>query len=152
MDEVRAIITISIETEVEEPQQTTDYDPNYFAVYISGIDIYGGVNAKSRSDVNIHHGGQHADQADSSAFPPKRLLCAADDLGGVRDKLTQRRHLRRGCVQRNAGKSLQYGRSYYLRMNFSGFINIIDALGGMDVYSSQSFSAGGYPSRRDTTM
>ena len=29
---------------------------------------------------------------------------------------------------------------YYLRMNFTGFIDIIDALGGIDVYSDYNFS------------
>ena len=32
---------------------------------------------------------------------------------------------------------------YYVRMNFTGFIDIIDAIGGIDVNSEYSFSAGG---------
>jgi LCP family protein required for cell wall assembly len=30
--------------------------------------------------------------------------------------------------------------SYYVRMNFTGFMNIVDALGGVDVYSSKNFT------------
>ena len=63
--------------------------------------------------------------------------------GGVRDKLTHAGiygvDVSRGTLENLYNTEIPY----YLRMNFSGFINIIDALGGVDVYSSQSFSAGG---------
>ena len=63
--------------------------------------------------------------------------------GGVRDKLTHAGiygvDVSRGTLENLYNTEIPY----YLRMNFSGFINIIDALGGVDVYSSQSFSTGG---------
>ena len=34
---------------------------------------------------------------------------------------------------------------HYLRINFAGFINIIDAIGGVDVYSDQAFTSVGSP-------
>ena len=143
MDEVRAIITISIETEVEEPQQTTDYDPNYFAVYISGIDTYGGVNAKSRSDVNIIMAVNTQTKQILLLSTPRDYYVPLTISGGVRDKLTHAGiygvDVSRGTLENLYNTEIPY----YLRMNFSGFINIIDALGGVDVYSSQSFSAGG---------
>ena len=33
---------------------------------------------------------------------------------------------------------------YYARVNFSGLMDIVDALGGVDVYSTKTFSMGGY--------
>ena len=33
---------------------------------------------------------------------------------------------------------------YYFRLNFTGFVDIIDALGGVDVYSDYDFSSGDY--------
>ena len=139
MDEVRAIITISIETEVEEPQQTTDYDPNYFAVYISGIDTYGGVNAKSRSDVNIIMAVNTQTKQILLLSTPRDYYVPLTISGGVRDKLTHAGiygvDVSRGTLENLYNTEIPY----YLRMNFSGFINIIDALGGVDVYSPESF-------------
>lgn len=34
--------------------------------------------------------------------------------------------------------------SFYMRVNFAGLTNIVDALGGVDVYSTKTFSMGGY--------
>jgi len=141
MDEVRAIITISIETEVEEPQQTTDYDPNYFAVYISGIDTYGGVNAKSRSDVNIIMAVNTQTKQILLLSTPRDYYVPLTISGGVRDKLTHAGiygvDVSRGTLENLYNTEIPY----YLRMNFSGFINIIDALGGVDVYSPESFTS-----------
>lgn len=144
IDEVRAIITISIETEAEEPQETaSSYDPNYFAVYISGIDTYGSVNAKSRSDVNIIMAVNTQTKQVLLLSTPRDYYVPLTISGGVRDKLTHAGiygvDVSRGTLENLYDTEIPY----YLRMNFSGFINIIDALGGVDVYSSQSFSAGG---------
>ena len=40
---------------------------------------------------------------------------------------------------------------HYLRINFAGFINIIDAIGGVDVYSDQAFTSVGSPGYYDPT-
>ena len=37
----------------------------------------------------------------------------------------------------------------YLRINFAGFISIIDAVGGVDVYSDQAFTSVGSPGYYD---
>lgn len=34
--------------------------------------------------------------------------------------------------------------SFYMRVNFAGLTKIVDALGGVDVYSTKTFSMGGY--------
>ena len=40
---------------------------------------------------------------------------------------------------------------HYIRINFAGFINIVDALGGVDVYSDQAFTSVGSPGYYDPT-
>ena len=34
--------------------------------------------------------------------------------------------------------------SFYMRVNFAGLTKLVDALGGVDVYSTKTFSMGGY--------
>ena len=40
---------------------------------------------------------------------------------------------------------------HYIRINFAGFIDIVDALGGVDVYSDQAFTSVGSPGYYDPT-
>ena len=40
---------------------------------------------------------------------------------------------------------------HYIRINFAGFISIIDAIGGVDVYSDQAFTSVGSPGYYDPT-
>ena len=37
------------------------------------------------------------------------------------------------------GKSLWSGYNYYVRLNFTSFLKLIDLLGGVDVYNDQDF-------------
>ena len=40
---------------------------------------------------------------------------------------------------------------HYIRINFAGFISVVDALGGVDVYSDQAFTSVGSPGYYDPT-
>lgn len=71
---------------------------------------------------------------------PRDYYIEHPQSNGVKDKLT---HAGLYGVENSIGalESL-YGINidYYVRMNFSGFENIIDAMGGIDVYSDKDFT------------
>ncbi|MBC5689823.1 hypothetical protein H8S37_12940, partial [Mediterraneibacter sp. NSJ-55] len=50
---LREITNVAHEVEKEETAAVPDNVPDTFIMYLSGIDTYGGVSARSRSDVNI---------------------------------------------------------------------------------------------------
>ncbi len=140
VDELRIITTISIQQEVEQQLRETTYDPNYFAIYLSGIDTYGGVTNRSRSDVNIIMAVNTQTKQILLLSTPRDYYVPLTISGGARDKLTHAGiygvEVSKGTLEELYDITIPY----YLRMNFSGFIDIIDALGGIDVYSPQTFT------------
>ena len=108
-----------------------------FVVYLSGVDNRGELTEKARSDVNILAVVNPTTKQAALINTPRDYYV---DLAGTdsKDKLT------------HAGL---YGVNveHYLRINFAGFINIIDAIGGVDVYSDQAFTSVGSPGYYDPT-
>lgn len=111
-----------------------------FVIYCSGSDERDSdINAKSRSDVNI-----------LAVVNPKTrqilLINTPRDyylplaFNGELDKLTHAGMY--GVQESMAVLDNLYGTktSYYGRINFWGLIDIVDALGGIDVYSDYSFT------------
>jgi len=114
--------------------------PETFVMYLSGIDTYGGVSARSRSDVNILAVVNTKTRKVLLLSTPRDYFVSFNATGGVRDKLT---HAGIYGVDASIDALEQlYGIEvdYYLRLNFSGFIDIIDALGGIEVYSDYDFT------------
>ena len=112
-----------------------------FVIYCSGSDERDSdINAKSRSDVNI-----------LAVVNPKTrqilLINTPRDyylplaFNGELDKLTHAGMY--GVQESMAVLDNLYGTktSYYGRINFWGLIDIVDALGGIDVYSDYAFDA-----------
>lgn len=114
--------------------------PETFVMYLSGIDTYGSVSARSRSDVNILAVVNTKTKNVLLLSTPRDYYVSFNATGGARDKLT---HAGIYGVDASIDALEQlYGIQvdYYLRLNFSGFIDIIDALGGIEVYSDYDFT------------
>lgn len=112
-----------------------------FSMYISGIDTYGSVSAKSRSDVNIIATVNLDTRQVLLVSTPRDYFVPLTISNGIPDKLT---HAGIYGVDVSMGTlEMLYNTEidYYFRVNFSGFSKIIDALGGVTVYSDYSFSS-----------
>lgn len=120
------------------PEQETNLDS--FIVYFTGIDTFGGVTATSRSDVNILAVVNTKTRHIQLINTPRDYYVELPNSGGAKDKLT---HAGIYGVDNSIGAlEMLYGIDvdYYVRINFSGFEQIIDALGGIDVYSEYDFT------------
>ncbi len=111
-----------------------------FVVYISGIDKFGYIGSKSRSDVNILAIVNTKTHHIQLINTPRDYFVEHSKSKGELDKLTHA-----GLYGINASKYAMeklYGIEidFYVKMNFSGFEGIIDALGGIDVYSEHDFT------------
>lgn len=114
--------------------------PDSFIMYISGIDTYGGVTERSRSDVNIMAVINRDTHKMLLVSTPRDYYVPLSISGGAKDKLT---HAGIYGVDVSMGTlEMLYGVDidYFFRLNFSGFIDMIDALGGIDVYSEKEFT------------
>lgn len=120
-----------------------DADSNSFIMYLSGIDTYGGISTRSRSDVNILAVVNTETKDILLLSTPRDYYISYSETGGAKDKLTHA-----GIYGINASidaleQLYDVDVNYYLRVNFSGFIDIINALGGVDVNSDYDFIARG---------
>lgn len=110
-----------------------------FVVYISGIDTRGNPSVRRNSDVNILAAVNTKTRTVQLINTPRDYYVTHPKSKGVKDKLTHA-----GCysVECSAGALANlYGVKidYYVKVNFSGFVEIIDAMGGVDVYSDYEF-------------
>lgn len=114
--------------------------PESFIMYISGIDTYGGVTERSRSDVNIMAVINRNTHKILLVSTPRDYYVPLSISGGAKDKLTHAGIY--GVDVSMETLELLYGVDidYFFRLNFSGFIDMIDALGGIDVYSEKEFT------------
>lgn len=139
-DKIKIIYTSEIIDYMTFVDDNKDSNLNQFVVYISGIDTYGHVSVTSRSDVNILAVVNTETKQVQLINTPRDYYVAMPNSNGVKDKLT---HAGIYGVDNSIGTlEMLYDVEidYYVRMNFSGFENIIDSLGGIDVYSEYDFT------------
>ena len=117
---------------------------NAFTVYISGIDTYGGVSNKSRSDVNILATVNPDTHQILLISTPRDYYVPLSISDGIPDKLTHAGIYGVDVSMDTMEMIYDVNVDYFFRVNFSGFEDIIDSLGGITVHSDYSFSAGGY--------
>lgn len=141
--ETRVVETLAFDSETEvttKTDTTIDVTKDPFIVYMSGIDTYGSISTRSRSDVNIMAVINPTTRQILLVTTPRDLYVEVPAVGNAYDKLT---HAGIYGIDASIDTLEQlYGIdiNYYLRINFTGFMNIVDALGGVDVYSSKSFT------------
>ena len=121
-----------------------------FVVYLSGVDNRGELTEKARSDVNILAVVNPTTKQAALINTPRDYYV---DLAGTdsKDKLTHAGLYGVETSMATLGNLYGVNVEHYLRINFAGFINIIDAIGGVDVYSDQAFTSVGSPGYYDPT-
>lgn len=115
-----------------------------YTVCISGIDNRGGLVAKSRSDVNIIAVANTKTRQLLLVSTPRDYFVPLSISEGVPDKLTHAGIYGISVSMDTLGMLYGIDINNYFRINFGGFINIIDALGGITVESDYDFSTSGF--------
>lgn len=121
-----------------------DDDSPAFTVYISGIDTYGDVSVKSRSDVNILATINPETHQVLLLSTPRDYFVPLSISNGVPDKLTHAGIYGVDVSMDTLEMLYDIDVDYFFRVNFSGFEEIINQLGGITVHSDYDFFAGGY--------
>lgn len=112
-----------------------------FNVYISGIDRYGVVSGRSRSDVNIIMTVNPTTKQILLTNTPRDYYVPIPGVttGNWRDKLTHAGNYGVWTSVRTLENVYDTDIDYYLRVNFTSFIKVIDVLGGVEVDSPKAF-------------
>src|SRR5699024_4172286 len=130
---------------IEQTETESDSLPEgVFTMYISGIDVAGDISTRSRSDVNILavvNTNTHQVQLINTL---RDYYVPLSISNGVKDKLTHAGIYGVDVSKDTLGMLYGIDINYYFRINFSGFQELIDALGGITVNSDVEFDAGGY--------
>ena len=121
-----------------------------FVVYLSGVDNRGELTENARSDVNILAVVNPVTKQAALINTPRDYYV---DLAGTesKDKLTHAGLYGVETSMATLGNLYGVDVGHYIRINFAGFISIIDAIGGVDVYSDQAFTSVGSPGYYDPT-
>ncbi|MCR5212924.1 MAG: LCP family protein [Eubacterium sp.] len=116
-------------------------DLDHFCVYFSGIDTFGSVTVRSRSDVNIIGVVNNSTKTILLLSTPRDYYVPISVANGRKDKLTHTGIYGIDCSTDTLENFYDTDIPYYVRVNFSGFQSIIDKLGGIDVYSEMAFTS-----------
>ena len=139
----KIVYKFSIKEKIEDISKDVNVTKEAFNVYISAIDSYGNVTDKTRSDVNMV----------ISVNPKTNKLVMINiprdyfvELAGINeyDKLTHAGFYGVETSIKTIENLLDTEINYYAKVNYSALIGLVDALGGVDVYSEYDFTSGYY--------
>ena len=139
---IKVIYSHSIETKVENnAAQQVEVKDDTFTVYISGIDVYGAIETNSRSDVNIMAVVNPTSHQILLVTTPRDYYVEIPGIsGGELDKLTHAGIYGVDASMATLGQLYDTTIDFYARVNFTSLVEMVDALGGVDVYSEQAFT------------
>ena len=112
---------------------------------MSGIDTYGPISSVSRSDVNIILTiNKETGKVLLTTTPRDSYVKIADGGNNEFDKLTHAGLYGVDSSIHTLENLYDIKLDYYAKLNFTSFLELIDTVGGVDVYNDQAFSAGKY--------
>ena len=137
---LKTIMETTYKEEIAVEEEEKDVDLDHFCIYFSGIDTFGSVTARSRSDVNIIGVVNNKTKTILLVSTPRDYYVSLS-TNGKKDKLTHTGIYGIDCSRDTLEGLYDTEISYFVRVNFSGFQNIIDKLGGIDVDSEYAFTS-----------
>lgn len=144
--DTKKLTSNTIVTEIERVPIDADVTKDVFMMYLSGIDVTGSISTTSRSDVNIIAVVNPVTYQVLLLSTPRDYYIKTTVSGEAKDKLTHAGLYGVDCSMGTLDMLYNIDIDYYFRVNFTGFVEVIDALGGITVHSDYSFytTHGGY--------
>jgi len=141
-DTTRILYEVEVVVEAKGAAKPVDVTEDSFNMYVSGIDTSGSIGNISRSDVNMIVTVNPKTKTILLTSIPRDYYVKLGTIGEY-DKLTHSGLY--GIEETTATIENLFGIdvNYYARVNFSTVVNLVDALGGITVYSDYSFKAKG---------
>ncbi len=141
-DVTKIIYTVEIRVEIEtDVVKEIEITSEPFNIFISGIDTYGDISTAARSDVNmVVTVNQETNQILMTSIP-RDYYVQLHDTTGTKDKLT---HAGVFGVEKSVATVedlLDVDIKYYIKVNFSSVINVVDMIGGVEIESDTAFTA-----------
>ena len=108
-------------------------------MYITGIDTYGDIDTTSRSDVNMIASVNPNTGDILLTSIPRDYYVQLHDTTGYKDKLTHAGLYGTDMSISTIEDLLDIDINYYVKVNFSSLVSLVNLIGGVDVYSDLEF-------------
>lgn len=144
-EKTKVIYSFEVKIEVEDISKKVDITKNPFSIYITGIDTYGSISTASRSDVNIVVTVNPKTKKVMLTSIPRDYYVKLHSKK-EHDKLT---HAGIYGVEESVTTIedlLNIDINYYVKVNFTSLIDIVDSINGITVNSNYDFKTGVYDS------
>ncbi len=149
-DQIKILYKHEIETKLNfgGAEEDDSLTKKPFTVYISGLDVYGDDRDDEgrdsiRSDVNIIAVVNPTTHQILLVTTPRDYFVPIPGISnGMNDKLTHAGTYGIDASMETLGELYETDINYYVRLNFTSLIEIVDILGGVDVYSDYAFATG----------
>ena len=138
-NELRIIYSVEVEIEIAEIGEAVDVTKDSFNILISGIDTYGSITKVSRSDVNILVTVNPSTHNILLTSIPRDYYVLIPEFNEY-DKLTHAGIYGIETSVSTIENLLDTKINYYVKVNFTSVIDIVDAIGGITVDSSYDFT------------
>ena len=135
----KVIHTYSIKVNTDSEAKEVNVTKEPFIIYLSGIDTYGKISSVSRSDVNIVMVVNPKTKQVLLISIPRDYYVQLHGTEGPRDKLTHAGIYGTDMSIKTIEDLLKININYYIKVNFTSVIDIVNALGGLEVYSEYTF-------------
>ena len=136
----KCIYTQEYKTVIQNKEPEVNNEDHIITMYISGIDTRtGDVNSNSNSDVNIMCIANLKTHQILLVNTPRDYYIPTSVSNGAKDKLTHAGVYGVDCSMSTLELLYDVELDYYFKVNFKGFIQIVDQLGGITVHSDYDF-------------
>ena len=142
-DNTKVLYEVSIEV-IKEKEKEYNNSKGTMNIIISGIDTNGDINNVSRSDVNIIVTVNPNTHEILLTNIPRDMEVQLHGTTGTTDKLTHAGIYGVDMTRMTLEDFLETDIEYYVRVNFDSVVEIVDKIGGVDIYNDKSFSIGKY--------
>jgi len=138
---IKIVYVFEVKTENNVETTDTDVTEESFNIYISGIDVFGDINTISRSDVNMVVTVNPNTNKILLTSIPRDYYVQLHGTTGTKDKLTHSGYYGINMTIETIEDLLEIDIDYYVRVNFTTVVSLVDAIGGIEVYSDTAFTA-----------
>lgn len=140
-DYIRKIYKFVLVKKTSDIAKDTNVTKTPFNVYVSGIDTYGEISSVSRSDVNMVITVNPETQQILLTSIPRDYYVKLHGKSGYRDKLTHAGLYGVDMSIQTIEDLLDIDINYYVKVNFSSVVDIVNAIDGVNVYSDYTFTS-----------
>jgi len=136
----KIVYEVEIKNNIEDLKSAININKEAFNIYISGIDTFGSINSSSRSDVNMVVTVNPKTEKILITWIPRDYYVKINN-SKYNDKLTHAGIYGIDSSIYAIENLLDIEINYYVKVNFTSVIEVVDLLGGITVYNDESFTS-----------